>query len=445
VTAVPLPEAASCFAAAGLEGADLESRIQLVARVATAFAAIVGSRPDGAWFVPGRLEVLGKHTDYAGGRSLVAAVPLGIVAMARARQDGVVRVTDVRTAETATIHGESMVVSSSPWVRYTEAVVRRLDADFPGVPLGIDIVFASDLPPAAGLSSSSALIVAIASALIDRADLLAHPQWQAVITTPIDLAGYLAAVESGMAFGPLAGGGGVGTHGGSEDHTAILTSQSGRLIAFQYAPTRSVGGAPVPSEWAFVIATSGVVAEKTGAAQARYNDAAALARTLLALANAGARASWPTLSAALTASPELVVALQARLAREADGPRLLRRLHHFIAEDARIMPALAAFAVADHRAVSELAAGSQRDADVLLGNQIDETRELARLAVASGAFAASSFGAGFGGSVWALVDTHEAASLTRAWLAAYRRAFPSAVVTSFITRGGPGLLQLPVC
>src|SRR5690606_2800068 len=45
-----------------------------------------------SWFVPGRVEILGKHTDYAGGRSLLAAVDLGHTVTARAREDRVLRV-----------------------------------------------------------------------------------------------------------------------------------------------------------------------------------------------------------------------------------------------------------------------------------------------------------------------------------------------------------------
>src|SRR5512133_1966054 len=49
-----------------------------------------------AWWVPGRLEVFGTHTDYAGGRTLVCAIPLGFAVVARHRSDGVLRVVDAR-------------------------------------------------------------------------------------------------------------------------------------------------------------------------------------------------------------------------------------------------------------------------------------------------------------------------------------------------------------
>ena len=63
-----------------------------------------------------------------------------------------------------------------------------------------------------------------------------------------------------------------------------------------------------------------------------------------------------------------------------------------------------------------LSADSQREADELLGNQIPETILMAKLARDNGAFASSSFGAGFGGSVWALVPAGEAAAFGERWI-----------------------------
>ncbi|MGD9525023.1 MAG: galactokinase, partial [Gemmatimonadales bacterium] len=58
-------------------------------------------------------------------------------------------------------------------------------------------------------------------------------------------------------------------------------------------------------------------------------------------------------------------------------------------------------------------------------NQVDETRYLVAEARRQGAIAASAFGAGFGGSVWALSTRQEAAAFEARWLEAYRSAFPA--------------------
>jgi galactokinase len=110
---------------------------------------------------------------------------------------------------------------------------------------------------------------------------------------------------------------------------------------------------------------------------------------------------------------------------------LERRLDHFIAEDARILPALEAFRRADTDALAGLSRKSQADAERLLGNQIDETIALARSARECGAFAASSFGAGFGGSVWALATAERAEDVAGRW---HRDAF--------VARPGPPLTRL---
>jgi galactokinase len=327
---------------------------------------------------------------------------------------------------------------------YVAAVVERVARDFTDASLGVDIAIASDLPRAAGLSSSSALMIAVATALIERGGLAARPEWTAAIRSPLNLAGYLAAVESGAGFASFPGAAGVGTHGGSEDHTAILTGREGHISAFRYAPTAPLGDVRVPDAWAFVVATSGVAAEKIGAARDRYNRTSHLTRTLLTLWNQHHPAAT-TLAAALASAPDAFDDLLARATREPDGRALGDRLRHFVQEDARVPLAVEAFRAGDAAALGRLADESQQDADHLLGNQVDETRVLARLARECGAYAASSFGAGFGGSVWAVVDAREAATFEHAWTAAYSRAVPGRVIESFVTRGAAGLAAWPVC
>src|SRR6266536_3313677 len=119
------------------------------------------------WFVPGRIEVLGKHTDYAGGRSLLCAVERGFHVVARPRSDRVVRITDaILGAEASLILSEDQEVpEGGSWTAYPASVVRRIARNFPGDLRGADVAFASDLPGSAGLSSSSALVVAIFTAL----------------------------------------------------------------------------------------------------------------------------------------------------------------------------------------------------------------------------------------------------------------------------------------
>ena len=141
----------------------------LIEAASAALTALAGASSDArALFVPGRLEVLGKHTDYAGGRSLLAAAELGICFAIRPRSDAQVRVVDATSKETVDFTiGPALRRAPGHWGNYPMAVARRIARNFPGPLKGADIAFASDLPPAAGMSSSSALVVGFFTVLAD--------------------------------------------------------------------------------------------------------------------------------------------------------------------------------------------------------------------------------------------------------------------------------------
>ena len=397
--------------------------------------------------MPGRIEVFGKHTDYAGGASLVGAVPRGFAIVAGPRDDRRVRVIDARWDDEVAVDPAEPTARFTGWRNYVAVVALRLAANFPGAHLGTDIALVSNLPRAAGLSSSSALVVGLATAMARRADLAHRAEWRAAIVTPLDLAGYLGAVENGLTFPSLPGTSGVGTHGGSEDHTAILTCRADRLSAYRYVPVRETGHVTVPEHWRFIIAASGVQADKAGSAKDRYNRASLATRALVDIWNERTGAGVATLAEALAsgegASTELLGWVDSSRHPDFDRDTLHRRLRHFVAENARIPLALEAFGRADRTALTDLADGTQHDADALLGNQIAETRTLAALAREQGAFAASSFGAGFGGSVWALAESADAAGVAERWMAAYGAAYPAlGPVEWFICRPAPGMREM---
>ncbi|MGH9411729.1 MAG: galactokinase family protein [Vicinamibacterales bacterium] len=425
----------TCAALVGRELDPRESAAKArLLGIATGQIRAVGGEPDGAWWVPGRLEIFGKHTDYAGGRTLVTAVPRGFIVAARRRGDNIVQAIDAVNGETATMATHESSGPTSGWSHYVATVVNRLARNFPEAPLGADIAFASDLPRAAGMSSSSALVVGVAQALVELSGIGQSPMWRAHVATPLDKASYFACIENGSRFESFAGDAGVGTHGGSEDHAAMIDARAGQVSAFAFVPPRAFGRAPMPGEWSFVVAASGIVAEKTGAARHAYNRLADGARALLDLWN-GAGREAPSLAAALASASDAADRLRSQLRRSSvrgwTWDDLERRLDHFIREDARVEAALAAFAAADTRALDQLSATSQTDAERLLGNQVDETVALAADARHEGAFAACSFGAGFGGSVWALVEAGDAERFAARW-------HPSA----FIARPGPPLTVL---
>jgi len=433
--------------ASGFDEESASSRAALVHTAETAFQRAVPAGPRWRWFVPGRVEVFGKHTDYAGGRSLLAALPRGVAVVARERNDGSVRVMDARYGDLAIVDAARPDSPGRSLAAYVAVVVRRFSANFPGAPLGADIAMASDLPRAAGLSSSSALMVGIGAALIRRAGLDGREEWGLAIRSPLDLAGYFGCVENGLTYRNLAGGQGVGTEGGSEDHTAILSCRPGALSQFGFVPVRHLGDVQMPADWRFVIASSGVRADKAGSVRDRYNRASHAAQALLAIWNQSGAAEATSLAAALATSPDASDRLRAALARaegaEFSPAELERRLQHFINEDGRVPRAADAFGTADLTALGALARASQLEAETLLGNQVPETSGLARAALDCGAFAASSFGAGFGGSVWAVVAASAAEAFGDRWLAAHRGRYPQVGRTEwFVARPSPAMVEL---
>ena len=256
--------------------------------------------------------------------------------------------------------------------------------------------------------------------------------------------------ENGLPFGPFPGDGGLGTYGGSEDQTAIVCCQPGHLSQFTYMPVRHVRDVAWPASWTFVLASSGIAAEKAGRAQAQYNRASLGVRALIDLwrTHIGPIAS---LTEALQPDPEAESRLRHVVDRHASGDFSREVLHirltHFAREFPRVAQAADAFASVDAARIGALAAMSHDDADKLLSNQLPETNALVRLAVEQGAIGASAFGAGFGGSVWAIVNASDEATVNAfgdRWITSYRAAFPDRgpMATWFAARPGAPLTDV---
>jgi galactokinase len=263
---------------------DARSRASLLRQAGDGLRRLTGADAEWSWLVPGRLEVFGKHTDYCGGRTLVAAMPRGFAIAAVRRSDGVVRAYDARNDELCEI---ALAAADAPrgWRRYIAVTARRLAANFPGSDLGVDVAFASDLPRAAGMSSSSALIIALANVLVRRGRLDTREEWTSAIASIDERVEYFGCVENGDSYRGLAGTHGVGTEGGSEDHAAILMGRAGHLSQFGFMPLRRLSEVELPPQWSFIIASSGVHADKAGTVRTQFNRAARAARAIVELWN----------------------------------------------------------------------------------------------------------------------------------------------------------------
>ncbi len=436
--------------ALGLTGDAADHAARQFAVVSTAYARRVGDPTRArAWWIPGRIEVLGKHTDYGGGRSLLAAVERGFHVLASPRRDGIVRLIDASRHTTLRLPLRADVPPRpGAWSDYPISVIRRLARDFPGTHTGMDAVLISSLPSASGLSSSSALVIATFLPLAAFNRMEQQPGWLEAIPDQDALAGYLGAMENGKVFGPFAADRGVGTHGGSEDHTAILRCAPGALAQYRFLPVAPEAHAALPAGWTFAIGVSGVHAAKGGAVQEHYNG---LARQLALLLATWRRISGTTpdsLLTALAAAPDAREALSqaVRLEHPVEGDALVARLGQFAEECETIIPSVTqALQQGDPEAIGSAVDRSQELAETVLANQVPETVQLVRSARRLGAAAASAFGAGFGGSVWALVREAECTAFLAGWKEHYLLAFTDRAgrATFFASRPGAAAGELP--
>ena len=427
------------------ESAALATRrfTEVASQHAAVFGASVGAR---AWWVPGRIEVLGKHTDYGGGRSLLCAVERGFHVFATPRDDGVIRIVDASTRASVTI---PFTPDAEPrpghWTDYPITVVRRVARDFPAARTGMNAMIRSSLPSASGLSSSSAMVIACFLPLAAINGLRDLPAWSAIPDEDA-LGGYLGAMENGRAFATLAADRGVGTQGGSEDQTAILRAVPGHLLQYHFIPVTREDVVALPPGWQFVIGMSGVHAAKGGAVQARYNALAGEVASLLALWRERTGRADPSLFAALHSAPDATDRLEAMIGGDRQAADALRaRLAQFSTETEEIIPAVTrCLRGGDVAGIGDLVARSQSLAESALRNQIPETMHLAHRATELGAVAASAFGAGFGGSVWALVRQDEMTAFITRWRDDYIANYPNRRQRAefFASRPGPAATEL---
>lgn len=383
-------------------------------------------------FVPGRIELVGNHVDYAGGSSLTMATSRGLAVVADPIAESVLRV-EVASQGLAADFPLETSIRGEGWATYPATLIRRIMGNIPSASGrgGAHIRIFSDLPLASGLSSSSAFLIALFLGWGHAAEWIEDPLLQDHLPDDQALADYVATIENGRDFGALKGRLGVGTAGGSQDHTAIVRSRAGHIGRYRYINPRREGLWAWPEGiWPLVL-VSGVVAEKAGAALEDYNAAVELARGLLE--------AWNATGQSVAGIGLLSDADLALLGERVSG-QLGRRLAAFRAERVAVNSAADALEAGDLGAFATSVNRSQETKETLLQNQIPETVTLCKLAREHGALAATSFGAGFGGAVLALMPVGSE-DRTGSILSAYE-ARHNQTGAALLEQPGPGAFLL---
>lgn len=342
---------------------------------------------------PGRVNLIGEHIDYAGLPVLPMAVQRRVQILGRPRADRTVHVANRDPAfppRTFAIANEIEPFPVGDWGNYVKAAVQHVERRY-GPVAGFDALIESALPVAAGLSSSSALVIATGLTA------LAVSRREAPI---LDLAEGLALAEQY-----------VGTRGGGMDQAISLGARQGAAARIDFAPLH-LTYVPVPHEWRFVVASSLVAAEKSGAVQEAYNARRHDVESALAQLTADS-GRWPDID-----SYRDIVALPADAIDEAIASMpegvLRRRFRHVVREGARVLAAEQAMRRSDMTLFGRLMC----DSHTSLRDDFDVSRvelnQMVDIAMEAGAAGARLTGAGFGGCIVALSDRATADEIVRA-------------------------------
>lgn len=344
----------------------------LAARTLERFADIVGASPDLAVRAPGRVNLIGEHTDYNDGFVLPAAIGLQSIVAVRRRSDGIVRMIAADFSDSISEFDLAAPIgrdARQPWSDYIRGVATALQGR--GVDLGgVDMLVAGDIPQGSGLSSSASLSVASGMAF---GALFAPGCFDA---TEIALIAQRAECDF------------VGMRCGNMDQLASAHGTAGHALLID---CRSLDVRPVvlPEETAILIVHSGI---SRGLVDGHYNER---------------RAQCEAVARQLGAPALRDVTLdQLQGARAELDPVAYRRARHVVTENARTLAAANAMVTGDLVSLGELMAASHasmRDDFEITLPAIDDLAIELRAAIGPRGGARMT-GGGFGGAVVALVE-----------------------------------------
>lgn len=124
------------------------------------FTAIFNENDYRTFFAPGRINLIGEHTDYNGGHVFPATITKGTYALARKRQDDKIRMYSMNFEDLGVIELDLQTLEynkAHDWANYPKGMLRYLREKGYDIPTGVDVLFYGNIPNAAGLSSSASI------------------------------------------------------------------------------------------------------------------------------------------------------------------------------------------------------------------------------------------------------------------------------------------------
>ncbi|ASU79520.1 galactokinase [Actinopolyspora erythraea] len=366
-------------------------------RATKAFVAEHRADPDAVWSAPGRVNLIGEHTDYNDGYVFPFALPHRTAVAARRRDDGLLTIATHGSDGTLQRAGTLSLEALEPgeaggWANYPAGVAWALRESGITLP-GADLVVAGDVPTGAGLSSSAALECATALALLDTAGrALDGPEAPEVM----DIARWTRRAENEF----------VGAPTGLLDQTASLRCEPAHALFFD---VRSGETAQIP----FDAAGSGleVLVVDTRANHSHSES------------GYGDRRKGCEQAAELLGVPALrdVAAAELESSLREIPERLRPLVRHVVTENDRVLETLRRLRRGELTEVGELLTASHRSLRDDYRVSCEELDVAVEAALESGALGARMTGGGFGGSAIALVSSELRPRTERAVSEAFER------------------------
>jgi galactokinase len=363
-----------------------------------AFEAAYGRRPAGVVRAPGRVNLIGEHTDYNDGFVLPIAIERQTLAGWAPRSDQKVAFRSAQADGRATIDLDGRIAPGEPkWANYCTGVAAGLKAH--GLALvGCDVLFLSDVPLGGGLSSSASLEVATAMALIAAAAGQGAAREGSTVS-PRELALICQKAEHEFAGAPC----------GIMDQSIAIMGQAGRALLLD---CRSGQTQQIPFDDPDVVLLVADTQVKHEISDGGY--AARRSQCEAAAARLGLRALRDTDAARVEAAG----------ADGTLGGKELMRARHVVGEIARTLEAVAALEAGDYARFGELMYGSHaalRDDYEVSCEELDAIVELAR--GREGVYGARMTGGGFGGCAIVLAVADQAERIGEAVASGFESRF----------------------